>query len=577
MRKSYFIILSSIALIFPGFLNAQEIRFLDWGVEKYCSPGDGVVRVLVEIHNTSEKDETYEIMFKASGDYSPAFARSKIAVAGMTTKREELAVPSIYVRNKNEVEIRKSDGVIINKIKTPELTHPSDQNQPWAIYTPDDAAYHDLQNRFLSSGTVEDQADKSRNIRFIRPRYLPIHRWAYNGVKVILIAKPIDSFAPAELEAIEDYTRSGGHLILIESELHNEAFLSNYRPKLPDGLEQELGQGCLTRLSSAKDIGVRLAKYSDLLRNDFHGSNLQSFDYLQHTLGTIYSFPKFYWLIAILGIFLLLVGPINFAILRRIQRREWGWFTVAAISIACALALFLFAFARRPSHLSIDEFSFAEMDGRSNKAVISTRVRVSSPTRVSIQIHLPGDAELAQDQQSYEWRLLRTSHMGNILEIWPNLQWTCELQNLSFADRYFRVQKRLSGNVVRTGATGLHNESGMSFDAAILVTPQQFYQLGSFQNGATKDIESSEHSPLSSHYLLDDDETHYGSYWLKSFASQPFSIARLAETQSKYAWNAYFAKHSALFIGISQADPSVRIDISKAVQQHKMVTIIKYQ
>jgi hypothetical protein len=598
MRKSYPVILGFIAFIFPCALYAQDVQVLDWGIEKYCSSNNGLVRVLVEINNAGPKDETYEIRINNPEAADPVVSGTgEITVAARTVKREEIAVPSEYIREhydgwKSELEISKSDGTVVKKIAFPELTP---TKQLIAIYASNDAVYRDLQNRMRNSGSIEDQADKSRNLSFIQPRHLPRHWWAYGSVHMILIARPIDSFTSAELEAIEGFARTGGHLVLIESELHNNAFLANYREKAPDGSVQELGNGILTRLGSLKEVERQYVKYENILKMDIPQIYLghDHFQYMQHTLGTIYSFPKLPWLIAVLVFFLIIAGPINFMILRRIQKREWGWITVPAISIVLASALFSFALARRPPRASLDEFSYAEMDGRGNKAMLTTRVRVSSPVRMTFQIHPPINAAFHSGREAEKGGDMIPAYNSSdpiyAQKFWPAIQWQCSLRNLSFAEAGFGVLKDFPGNVVRTGPAGLRNESGISFDAALFITSQQLYQLGAFQNAATKDLTPIDSSLLSSHFRFGSDwyidengikqKGPSGGvpsfFWEKSL-SQPFSIARLVELTSEETWQKYFEKYSALFIGISQSDPTIRIDNCKAAGQHKTVTVIRY-
>lgn len=597
MRKSYPIILGFIAFIFPCALYAQDVQVLDWGIEKYINSNNGLVRVLVEINNAGPKDETYEIRISDPEAAGPVVLGSgEITVAARMTKREEVAVAWIIIdlqqRVKLELGISKSDGTVVKKIAISELTARS----PMAIYAKNDAVYRDLQNSIRNSGSIEDQADKSRNVSFVQPRYLPRHWWAYGAVSIILIAKPIDSFASEELEAIEGFARAGGHLVLIESELHNSVFLAGYREKAPDGSVQELGNGILTRLGSLKDVDKQFTKYESITKEARFQISLgyQLPQYMQHTLGTIYSFPKLPWLIAVLVIFLMITGPINFMILRHMQKREWGWLTVPVISIVLALALFSVALARRPPRASLDEFSYAEKDDRGNKSMITTSVRVSSPVRIAFQIHSPTNAAFhggreAEKDSYYKVPYYDSSSSIYVQKFWPGIQWQCSLRNLSFAEVQFKVLRDFPGNVVRTGETGLHNESGISFDSALFITAQQLYQIGAFQNGAAKDLTSDDRSLLSSHFRFGKDwfidengikqkgsfEEVPGFLWDQSL-SQPFSIVRLVELVSEKDWQKYFEKHSALFIGISHSDPTIRIDNCDPVKQHKTITVIRY-
>jgi hypothetical protein len=570
-----------LALLFPCFLHADDAQVLDWGIEKYLRYDD-TARLLIEINNDREKEETYAIEFKNARESHPS-ARSSVIVAAKTTKREELAVPGNYLANFPLLEIKRSDGKTIHVSQRPKLEYERlDFKLLIAIYSKEDD-YRKIQDFILSSGSIEDQADKSRNIRFIRPRYLPLHWWAYGETDIILIAKPIDSFKSEELNAMEGFARSGGQLITIEPELHDQTFLAKYRAKAQYGTDHVLGKGSLLQLNSIPELGNRFSRYSSIrtysLRNDLADSSLFS---LQCAFGAIYVFPKLWIVLGILGLFLLLVGPLNFVVLHRIRKYEWGWATIPLISLVFAVAIFSLSLARRPSHLNLDEFSYAEMDERGREAATSTQVRISSPIRFPVRLNLPPNTVFSLNSNTLPISSLSDKE-AQLCKIGPEPQWGAILWPLAHVEGRFHTFTEYSGSVVRIGPSILRNETGVSFIASIFITPQKLYELGVVRNSEEKIITSVRQGPLSKYYFKDDKglREKYDrlsmSEEIKEFRSEPFSRALLLNrTMSEESWKEYFKNIRAVFIGLSVSEPTVHIDNPDAVKQHKTITVINY-
>jgi hypothetical protein len=63
---------------------------------------------------------------------------------------------------------------------------------------------------------------------------------------------------------------------------------------------------------------------------------------------------------------------------------------------------------------------------------------------------------------------------------------------------------------------------------------------------------------------------------LEKWQSQPFSIIHLVDGIKEEMWKDYFKNHTAVFIGISESEPTVRINNSDAAKEHKTITIIDY-
>lgn len=194
--------------------------------------------------------------------------------------------------------------------------------------------------------------------------------------------------------------------------------------------------------------------------------------------GVSFKFPRLRWLIIWLAIYLLMVAPINFAILRRLKRLEWGWTTICALAVVFAAGFYLSAAARRPQNYTVDNATIYWMDGRSPVALEDVGVRVSAPSRGEVRLAvnddvvvLPGalrsadepEVEIGADMLN-KARMLQgwNIEMGSPAVVqMPMLRW-------SYEDLSFQGFHRFSGTVHWTSQTKLKNETGVAFREAML-------------------------------------------------------------------------------------------------------------
>src|SRR4029078_3512544 len=60
-------------------------------------------------------------------------------------------------------------------------------------------------------------------------------------------------------------------------------------------------------------------------------------------------------LIAILVVYILLIGPINYLILKRIDRREWAWVTMPVLIVAFAVGAYGFGSLLRGTNAPVND------------------------------------------------------------------------------------------------------------------------------------------------------------------------------------------------------------------------------
>jgi len=100
-------------------------------------------------------------------------------------------------------------------------------------------------------------------------------------------------------------------------------------------------------------------------------------------------------LFAILGLYILLVGPINYLVLRRLGHREWAWATIPALIAIFAIGAYGFGAQLRGSSVIVNEVALVRGAPGTTDGMAQVYVGVFSPTRGTYQLRFPGGALLS--------------------------------------------------------------------------------------------------------------------------------------------------------------------------------------
>jgi hypothetical protein len=351
-----------------------------------------------------------------------------------------------------------------------------------AIYCQEQPTCQNVQAQIAFGGSSEANSEKNKNRRLATFREPRADWWGYGAAQCVVLAGPIADFSQAERQALEDYLRSGGVLALVEDQLGDKDFLAAYRHGDVDSVAIQVGRGTLVRLPNVSSM-LRIPELpGPTYAHDGFAAVLSSerstADALLRRTGVWFKFPRLRWLIIWLAIYLLIVGPINFAILRRLKRMEWGWTTMCVLAALFAVGFYLSGAARRPKNYTLDNATIYWMDGRSPVALEDVAVRVSTPERGDVRLAVNDDVVLipgtlrSGDEPEVEIgasmlnkaRLLQGWNLdlsSPTLVQMPVLRW-------SFEDLSFQGFRRFPGTVHWTSQTKLKNDTGVAFREAML-------------------------------------------------------------------------------------------------------------
>ena len=93
--------------------------------------------------------------------------------------------------------------------------------------------------------------------------------------------------------------------------------------------------------------------------------------------------------------YIALIGPLNYLVLRRLDRREWAWFTMPILIVAFALGAYAFGSALRGSSIIVNEVGIVRGAPDATEGSAQVYLGVFSPARGTYQLAVPGGALLS--------------------------------------------------------------------------------------------------------------------------------------------------------------------------------------
>jgi hypothetical protein len=100
-------------------------------------------------------------------------------------------------------------------------------------------------------------------------------------------------------------------------------------------------------------------------------------------------------LLLIIAAYILIIGPINYVVLKRLDRRELAWITMPVLVLAFAAASFGYGSILRGTDVVVNEVAIVRGAPDATEATAQVYFGIFSPTRSTYQVNLPQGALLA--------------------------------------------------------------------------------------------------------------------------------------------------------------------------------------
>jgi hypothetical protein len=105
--------------------------------------------------------------------------------------------------------------------------------------------------------------------------------------------------------------------------------------------------------------------------------------------------PPITGLLALLIAYIVLIGPVNYLILKRLDRREWAWVTMPILIVVFAAGAYAYGAALRGSDLIVNEIAIVRGAPGATEGSAQAYLGVFSPSRSVYQLSVPGGALLS--------------------------------------------------------------------------------------------------------------------------------------------------------------------------------------
>jgi len=204
------------------------------------------------------------------------------------------------------------------------------------------------------------------------------------------------------------------------------------------------------------------------------------------------------WLVGcFLGLYVLVIGPLNYVILRRIKRTVWAWFTIPACIVLFSAGAYLTGFQIRGRRVIVSQVSIIRAWAGQPVAGVDSYVALFSPRRGTYQVEVEGTPLVSRLPETYVTRMDTGSlnvQQGDPVAVRDLRVDVGEMRGFT-AQTYVtasavRADVRLddSTDPVRLVGT-LTNEGAVPLEDCLLVLRNQTVTLGTIQPGQTVQVD----------------------------------------------------------------------------------------
>ncbi len=472
--------------------SSAEVHIRETGLKGYMR-GYGPARLKIEISNPASQSQDFLLRLTETNARATFFhADYKMHLNAGESRQLELPV-LLGQGQRLRVEQINASGIIVSSDEEQIIF---DQSELIAVVCSTPSTCKAVSDSIRSGITVEEQNEKEQQLRIVLLLEAPQTWFAYTPARSVIVAGPVEQ--PAARDAIANYARFGGDVIVATSEAPHD-FLAQYR--IAGAGKVPIGNGTVRFVGSAAgpEMKAIFTPEKPRKRNPWDiaitfQATISSSALLQWT-GTEFVFPKLRWVIGWMVIYTLIIGVVNFFVLRRMGRVEMGWITVPVIAACFALLFYGISVRGKMTRFVLDEATVCWMDSKSTVGVAENRFRVASPQVRDVVLHVPTSSVMSASAHD---PLFRASDAATIWDdekrrppsnvpdiVMDSAQHVpLEMLRLSFRDIEFKTVHSFPGTV-RLEDGVLRNGTGQTFEQAVLVDfdSRQFYDLGRLPDG----------------------------------------------------------------------------------------------
>ncbi len=166
-------------------------------------------------------------------------------------------------------------------------------------------------------------------------------------------------------------------------------------------------------------------------------------------------------LLAFLVLYIALVGPLNYLLLNRINRREWAWFTIPALILVFSVLSYLLGFNLRGNEATINRLAVVQSWDQTERARVDELVGLLSPLRSEYTLTADAGTELRPIPRPLQAAGLLTRTTQSSIEVRESDQFSAQDFNV---DASFIAGFHLSSMIDKPALSG---SASIVFDSTI--------------------------------------------------------------------------------------------------------------
>lgn len=208
--------------------------------------------------------------------------------------------------------------------------------------------------------------------------------------------------------------------------------------------------------------------------------------------------PSLQILVPLLAVYILLVGPVNYFVLRRQKRLELAWLTIPALTLLFSIGAYGLGYGLRGNDVIVNQVALIRGIEGGDSAYVRALVGIFSPSRSTYDLSIDNDALLsptAVDYDPFSGQPIGALN-ATLIQGQPALaqgmevnQWSLRSvvaesfapEGYGFEASFASLDGKLTGEVVNNGDHIWHD--------VVIVLGTQFVKLGDVNPGERKDVE----------------------------------------------------------------------------------------
>ncbi len=178
-----------------------------------------------------------------------------------------------------------------------------------------------------------------------------------------------------------------------------------------------------------------------------------------------------------LAVYIVVIGILNFAVLRRLRRLEFGWISVCVLALLFAAGFYFSSAKRRPKSFRLDNLATYYLDARSPIAAADYELRVSAPQRQDVLLSVADPAVFAtsnstgEEPNSQIWAEMNRpgvqARREYDIRLGPPRQIDLTMLKWSFHDLNLQGLHEFPGSIHFVAPNRLRNDTGQQFEEAV--------------------------------------------------------------------------------------------------------------